>query len=263
MLAPDGTRSAVNARANGSFSVHAKLFPGENTFVFTAAKLGSRSARASLAVQWQGPAARAVEREIATNPAKFLPPASAGLNHKLPSLGNGRQIASGTRVVSFSLNPIKAGAPSGSGGPGRWLGGFELTEYYPSLEAWFVGAPVPAPGLPGRHRIDWLYSARGLSMEGDGIGLDGRQYHVDNLGTGGWLTAGGGAGARFGIGNDAPYWRTGGFWRASSGALTFPLAVGGWSHGVGVRYVPSPGITSPQVRHARSSTCAASPSIPG
>ena len=83
---------------------------------------------------------------------------------------------------------------------------------------------MSAPGLPGKHRIDWLYSAQGLSMEGDGIGLDGREYHIDNLGAGGWLTANGRSTAQFGNGALAPFWRTGGFWRTNAGALTFPLA---------------------------------------
>ena len=77
-------------------------------------------------------------------------------------------------------------------------------------------------------------------MEGDGIGLDGRQYHIASLGSGGWLTAGGGSGAKFGVGADAPFWRTGGFWRSASGALTFPLANGGWSAGRGASYVSPP-----------------------
>jgi 3D (Asp-Asp-Asp) domain-containing protein len=243
MLAPDGSRTAVNPHANGAFTVHPKLYPGPNTFQFTAAKLGANSARASLAVSWRGPAAAAMRREIASDPAKFLPPASAGLNHKLAPIGNPPTIARGAQAVSFQLDPIKAGAPPLDRAPGKWLGGFELTEYYPALESWFVGQPVSAPGIAGRHRIDWLYSAHGLSMEGDGIGLDGHQYHVQDLGTGGWLTASGRSGARFGIGADAPYWRTGGFWRTAEGALTFPLAAGGWSDGVGVRYVPPPGIT--------------------
>jgi 3D (Asp-Asp-Asp) domain-containing protein len=243
MLAPDGSRTAVNPRANGSFSVRANLFPGPNAFQFTAAKLGARSARASLAVDWHGPAAAAMQRAIESDPAKFLPPASAGLNRKLAPLANLPAIAGGSLAATFQLDPIKAGVPPLAGGPGKWLDGFELTEYFPALEAWFVGAQVPAPGLSGHHRIDWLYSARGLSMEGDGIGLDGRQYHVAQLGSGGWLTAGGGTGARFGVGADAPYWRTGGFWRTAHGALTFPLGAGGWSNGAGIRYVPPPGIT--------------------
>jgi 3D (Asp-Asp-Asp) domain-containing protein len=243
VLSPDGTRTALNPRATGVFSVRPKVLPGLNTFRFTAARLGARTASASIAVTWRGPAARAMQRLMAADPAKFLPAASAGLNRRLPSLPGAPKVAHGALATTFSLSPIKAGQPPLSGGPGKWLGGFELTEYYPALEAWFVGAPVPAPGLPGRHRIDWLYSAHGLSMEGDGIGLDGQQHHVADVGSGGWLTAGGGAGARFGVGSDAPYWRTGGFWRTAGGKLTFPLAAGGWSGGVGARYVPPPGIT--------------------
>ena len=51
-------------------------------------------------------------------------------------------------TVTFTLNTIKAPAPPAVGGDGRWLGGFELTEYYPALESWFVGRAVDAPGLP-------------------------------------------------------------------------------------------------------------------
>ncbi len=243
MLGPDGSRQVVNPRADGRFAIPARLLPGENTFKFTAARLGARSVTASLAISFIGPAADAMRRRVAADPAKYMAAASAGLNRRLPGLGNLPAMAAGSQSVTFSLNPIQAGPPPASGGPGRWLGGFELTEYYPALEAWFRGAAVSAAGLPGRHRIDWLYSARGLSMEGDGIGLDGRQYHVSNVGSGGWLTATGGGGAQFGIGANAPYWRTGGFWRTATGTLTFPLGAGGWSAGNGVRYVPPPGIT--------------------
>ncbi|MDQ6605761.1 MAG: 3D domain-containing protein [Actinomycetota bacterium] len=243
MLDPEGNRTAVNPGAAGVFSVRAKLTPGENTFQFTAAVLGAQARNQSLDVTWRGPAAAARQRAMNADPAKYLPPASAGLNRKIPRLPSTPKLASGSVTVSFSLNPINAPAPPPRGGNGKWLGGFELTEYYPALEAWFVGAPVRAAGLSAPHRIDWLYSARGLSMEGDGVGLDGRQYHVANLGSGGWLTAGGGQGAKFGVGSSAPYWRTGGFWRAASGLLTFPLDNGGWSDGVGARYVPPPGIT--------------------
>ena len=59
-----------------------------------------------------------------------------------------------------------------------------ITEYWPAPEAWFVGRRSKRPGLPGLHRIDWLYSAIGVSMEGEGIGLDGRMYHIDSLGNG-------------------------------------------------------------------------------
>ena len=127
---------------------------------------------------------------------------------------------------------------------GAWLGGVTVTEYWPAPESWFVGRLVQAPGLPGLHRIDWLYSAMGLSMEGDGIGLDGRSYHIDALGDGGWVTAVGsltdpGAGWAGG----SPYWRAGGYWRNRAGGVTFPLQAGGWSAGRGRRYVPLRGVT--------------------
>jgi 3D domain len=243
MRATDGTRIALNPQADGHFAVRTKLDPGTNSLQFTAARLGSETRNAQLAITWRGPAATARQRAIYADPAKYLPAASAGINRKLKPVGKLPAIpaAPGRHVtVSFSLHTIKAPAPPAIGGGGKWLGGFELTEYYPALESWFTGRPVSAPGLSGAHRIDWLYSARGLSMEGDGIGLDGRPYHIANLGSGGWLTAGGGSGAKFGVGADAPFWRTGGFWRSSSGQLTFPLANGNWSAGVGVRYVAPP-----------------------
>jgi 3D (Asp-Asp-Asp) domain-containing protein len=243
MRAPDGSRTAVNPRSDGKFELVPSLQLGANSFQLTAARLGSASAVARLAITWRGRAAAARVRAIQADPAKYLAPASAGLNHKLPAAATLPPVSAPAHPVrvTFTLNTIRAPAPPAVGGDGRWLGGFELTEYYPALESWFVGQPVATPGLTGLHRIDWLYSARGLSMEGDGIGLDGKPYHIASLGAGGWLTAGGGSGARFGVGVNAPFWRTGGFWRSDSGALTFPLATGGWSAGVGTRYVPPPG----------------------
>lgn len=243
MRAPGGTRIALNPRADGRFAVRTKLSPGTNSLQFTAARLGSVTRNAQLAITWRGSAAAARQRAIYADPAKYLPAASAGINRKLKPVGKLAAIPPAPSrhvTVSFSLHTIKAPPPAAIGGNGKWLGGFELTEYYPALESWFTGRPVSAPGLSGAHRIDWLYSARGLSMEGDGIGLDGRQYHIDNVGSGGWLTAGGGNGAKFGVGADAPFWRTGGFWRSTSGQLTFPLANGSWSAGVGVHYLPPP-----------------------
>ena len=244
MRAADGARIALNPRSDGRFAARTKLSPGANSLQFTAARLGSESRQAQLAITWRGPAAAARQRAIYADPAKYLPAASAGINRKLKPVGElpAVPVPAPSRhiTVSFSLHTIKAPPPPAVGGDGRWLGGFELTEYYPALESWFTGRAVSAPGLSTPHRIDWLYSARGLSMEGDGIGLDGHQYHIDNLGSGGWLTAGGSPGAKFGTGANAPFWRTGGFWRSSSGQLTFPLANGNWSAGVGLRYVPPP-----------------------
>lgn len=230
MLDGQGRRTVIEPRRDGQFAVPAKLLPGSNQFTFTAARLGAKHRSAMVTVDWRGPAADRMARLIQSDPAKYLPPASAGLNRKLPPLGKLPAVIPSTATVTFGINPIQAPPPPASGGPGRWLGGFELTEYYPALESWFVGALVPAPGLPSSHRIDWLYSAHGLSMEGDGIGLDGQQYHIQNVGAGGWI----------GQGASVWYWRTGGYWKNSSGQVTFPLAGGGWANGAGGQYVPPP-----------------------
>jgi 3D (Asp-Asp-Asp) domain-containing protein len=118
----------------------------------------------------------------------------------------------------------------------RWLGGVIVTEYYPVPESWSEAAPVSAPGLGGRHRADWLYSASGVSMEGDGVDLEGRRVHIEELGSAGWVNAGGRptvpprCGVRWSAG--PPAWRAGG-WRNRAGAVTFPLLAGGWSDGRG------------------------------
>jgi 3D (Asp-Asp-Asp) domain-containing protein len=135
-------------------------------------------------------------------------------------------------------------APPSKTAHGTWMSGFKITEYWPAPESWFVGKLVGAPGLNGKHRIDWLYSAMGMSMEGDGVGLDGQRYHIESLGSGGWVTKSGGstsAGDDFSAG--APYWRSGAYWRNRSSGVTFPLQKGGWSNGSGQRYVPLPGVT--------------------
>lgn len=81
-------------------------------------------------------------------------------------------------------------------------------------------------------------------MQGDGVRLDGRAYHIQSPGDGGWLTAT----ARrtdpsSGWQAGAPYWRAGGYWLTRARALTFPLAAGGWSAGVGRRYVQLCGVS--------------------
>jgi hypothetical protein len=184
--------------------------------------------------------------------------------HVLGSKPAARLLAlTGAALALAAPSSALAGPPSGGGGlapnghapnatppppskssHGKWLTGFTITEYWPAPEAWFVGKPVSAPGLSGKHRIDWLYSALGVSMEGDGIGLDGRRYHIDSLGDGGWVTKSGhptSAGDEFSAG--APFWRAGGYWRNSSGGVTFPLERGGWSNGTGRSYVPLPGVS--------------------
>jgi 3D (Asp-Asp-Asp) domain-containing protein len=127
---------------------------------------------------------------------------------------------------------------------GKWLSGVTITEYWPAPESWFVGRLVRAPGIESVHRIDWLYSATGVSMEGEGIGLDGRMYHIDALGDGGWVTVSGlPTSPADGWAAGPPFWRAGGYWINRSGSVTFPLQRGGWYAGRGRAYIPLPGVT--------------------
>lgn len=134
-------------------------------------------------------------------------------------------------------------APSKSA-HGAWYHGVTVTEYWPAPESWFTGKLVSAPGLTGKHRIDWLYSAAGVSMQGQGLGLDGQMYHLAAAGDAGWVTADGhSTSPSDGWAAGAPFWRAGAFWRNPLGAVTFPLAAGGWFAGTGKRYVALPGIS--------------------
>src|SRR5947209_8529896 len=148
-------------------------------------------------------------------------------------------------AVLAAFLALPAGAAAKPLRKATWLGGTTITEYYPVPEAWFHGVLVNAPGLPGRHRVDWLYSGTGLSMEGDGVGLDGRPYHIADTGNGGWVNAAGKrtVPGKHGWSHGTPYWLAGGFWRNGVGKLTFPLLAGGWSAGAGARYVPLPGVS--------------------
>jgi len=126
-----------------------------------------------------------------------------------------------------------------------WLTKTLVTEYYPAPERWFAGRLVAAPGLSGLHRIDWLYSARGMSMEGDGVGLDGRRYHIDGLGNRGWINLAGRktVPGRRGWSKGGPFWRGGGYWKNEQGKPTFPFQGGGWLAGKGREYVPITGVS--------------------
>jgi 3D (Asp-Asp-Asp) domain-containing protein len=145
-------------------------------------------------------------------------------------------------IVALALPATAAAAPIARA---RWLGDVAVTEYYPVPEAWFIGRRVAAPGLTTKHRIDWLYSARGVSMQGTGIGLDGQLYHIDALGSGGWVTdrARLTVPGRLGWDGGSPFWRAGAYWLARGRHLTFPLEAGGWFNGRGRRYVKLPGVT--------------------
>ena len=105
-------------------------------------------------------------------------------------------------------------------------------------ERWFAGRRVAAPGLGGLHRVDWLYSAHGLSMEGDGVDAAGRIAHIADLGSVGLgqlrRPADRAAALRHPLeSRGAPFWRAGG-WRNRGGPgrpIRWP--VGGWSTGAG------------------------------
>lgn len=123
-----------------------------------------------------------------------------------------------------------------------WVRGVQLTEYFPVPESWFVGKRVATPGLGGLHRVDWLYSARGVSMEGDGVAVGGAKVHIDDLGSSGWVNA---AGSRYSFGRSSgsPYWRGENLWKNSRGEVTFPLLSGGWSRGTAKKFIANKGIT--------------------
>ncbi len=127
----------------------------------------------------------------------------------------------------------------------QWLTGVVITEYYPAPERWFTGRRVTAPGLGGAHAVDWLYSARGLAMEGSGVDQSGRPVHIAALGSTGWVNAAGQPTRPVCLGkwtNGFPAWLVGG-WRNPSGGVTFPLASGGWSNGPGAKALPYGGVT--------------------
>ncbi len=140
------------------------------------------------------------------------------------------------RPVAYAASCQRRSAPERQIDRRQWLSGFIITEYYPVPERWFNGERVQAPGNAGRHRVDWLYSANGVSMQGDGVDLAGRHVHIANLGAVGWVNAAGRktvppqCGIRWSHG--PPAWRAGG-WRNQAGQVTYLRAAGGWSNGVG------------------------------
>lgn len=103
-----------------------------------------------------------------------------------------------------------------------WLTNFILTEYWAVPEKWFRGRKVKAPGTNTWHRIDFLYSAQGVAMEGDGIALNGQHIHWRSGGSG-WINKYGRRGGYHWLGEM--------YWLNRRGEVTFPLEAGGWANG--------------------------------
>jgi hypothetical protein len=128
---------------------------------------------------------------------------------------------------------LAVAAPSASAATS--LGDFQLTYYWFAAEKGFVGQKVAAPGIAGTYREDFLYSARGVPMEGTGTADSSAHIHYAGTYGGYWVTQAGKKtvpGAN-GWSNGAPYWREGGY-RTASGAVTFKRADGTWVNGPGV-----------------------------
>ncbi len=127
----------------------------------------------------------------------------------------------------------------------QWLSGVTITEYYPAPERWFAGRHVAAPGLSGTYAVDWLYSARGLAMEGDGVDDEGHPVHIAALGSTGWVNRDGGPTLPVCLGkwsDGFPVWLRGG-WRNAQGQVTYPLGGGGWANGSATGTRPYGGVT--------------------
>jgi 3D (Asp-Asp-Asp) domain-containing protein len=172
----------------------------------------------------------------------------------LASCGSSGDHHSARRLAAYKAPARESRAPALCGRPvherlitrRRWLSRVAITEYYSTPEKLFTGKRVSAPGIPGRHPVDWLYSNRGIAMEGDGIGADGGHWHIDALGSGGWVnraghhTVPGRCPGHWSRGR--PFWLEGG-WRNRRGEVTVPLASGGWTNGRGVRKLSYKGVT--------------------
>ena len=193
-----------------------------------------------------GPRGGAPGRTVAGASSKSTPSASINVLTGLPSSESRCQKAPPT----VPEQPISHA---------QWLKGVTITEYYPVPERWFTAKRVPAPGLSGSYAADWLYSARGLAMEGSGIDRRGREVHIADLGSTGWVNAAGRPTVPVCLGkwsNGFPVWLIGG-WRNQHGAVTFPLTSGGWANGPGTRTLGYGGVTfgpgnSPPLRYYHS-----------
>lgn len=154
-------------------------------------------------------------------------------------------LIAGAVLAAAVTVPLSTAGPPDTSHPKHWLRHFLVTEYYPAPERWFDGRKVKAPGLEGKHRVDFLYSSSGVAMEGDGVGLDGKRVHLAQATPKYWVAPDGKRTRPRKSGgwtHGWPAWRTGG-WRNADHAVTYPLDGGGWSNGPSVRYRKPKGVT--------------------
>ena len=76
----------------------------------------------------------------------------------------------------------KVPLPPAKNAHGTWLRGVTITEYWPAPESWFAAGWSARPGCRASTGSTGCTRPTGVSMEGEGIGLDGRMYHIDSLG---------------------------------------------------------------------------------
>jgi 3D (Asp-Asp-Asp) domain-containing protein len=99
------------------------------------------------------------------------------------------------------------------------LGSFQITYYWFAPEKWFTAKKIVAPGLKIAYREDFLYSARGVAMQGTGTGDNNVLLHWQS-GAGAWVNNDGEKTetAAGGFTNGAPYARPGGcvWWAISA-----------------------------------------------
>ena len=107
------------------------------------------------------------------------------------------------------------------------LGSFWITYYWFAPESWFTAKKIVAPGLKVAYREDFLYSARGVAMQGTGTGDDGVLLHWRS-GAGAWINKDGAETktAASGFTNGSPFSRPGGcvWWATDAAGAPIPTS---------------------------------------
>ncbi len=105
------------------------------------------------------------------------------------------------------------------------LGSYWITYYWFAPESWFTAKKLVAPGLTVAYREDFLYSARGIAMQGTGTGDDAVMLHWRS-GNGPWVNKDGAETrtAASGFTNGSPYARPGGcvWWAIDAAGVPIP-----------------------------------------